>query len=75
MDMAGHWGRIFLLGDMADNFVKWFIMGQIIAWRGHENSIGRADFRRSTPGRNGVVRLQKPILIQLAAERRGGWAR
>lgn len=57
MDMAGRRGRIFLLGDMADNFVKWFILGQIIAWRGPQNLIRRADFRRSTPGRNGVIKL------------------
>ena len=28
--MAGQEDRTFLLGDMADNFVKWFILGQII---------------------------------------------
>jgi hypothetical protein len=31
--MAGQGDRTFLLGDMADNFVKWFILGQIIGAR------------------------------------------
>ncbi|KTE14962.1 hypothetical protein ATE71_07605 [Sphingopyxis sp. H115] len=28
--MAGRRDRTFLLGDMADNFVEWFILGQFI---------------------------------------------
>ena len=28
--MAGQGDRTFLLGDMADNFMKWFILGQVI---------------------------------------------
>jgi hypothetical protein len=31
--MAGQGERTFLLGDMTDNFVKWFILGQIIRRR------------------------------------------
>ena len=31
--MAGQGDRTFLLGGMADNFVKWFILGQIIGAR------------------------------------------
>jgi hypothetical protein len=27
--MAGQGDRTFLLGDMADNFMKWFILGQV----------------------------------------------
>jgi hypothetical protein len=31
--MAGQGDRTFLLGDMASNFVKWFILGQITGAR------------------------------------------
>jgi hypothetical protein len=41
--MAGQGDRTFLLGDMADNFVKWFILGQVI------------DERRSRFSRNARV--------------------
>jgi hypothetical protein len=32
-NMAGGMGRIFLLGDMKNNFFNWFILGQLVADR------------------------------------------
>lgn len=69
--MAGQGDRTFLLGDMTDNFVMWFILGQV-------DSGNRAQSRKSVgisdaSDHSDIERSRKKTcwLVKFAAQRRG----
>lgn len=73
--MAGQGDRTFLLGDMTDNFVMWFILGQV-------DSGNSARFREITrisdvSDKSEIEQSGKKTfwLVKFAAQRRGRGAR